>query len=126
MGHLGGLCSSLLASGTSGRHPQNVKRDILRKLAARNPESQVPCQNKQPLLHFKHVSDHVSSQINYAELLRCLFIMFLFLCMNWVQMETTPSNKGLLHHSETTNLISTSFPWFKKKHNMTLCIQGYV
>ena len=63
MGHLGGLCSSLLASGTSGRHPQNVKRDILRKLAARNPESQVPCQNKQPLLHFKHVSDHVSSQI---------------------------------------------------------------
>ena len=42
LGHLRGLTSSRMASGAFGKHPQNVKRDMLRKLAAKNPDSPVP------------------------------------------------------------------------------------
>ena len=45
LGHLRGLCGSLATSGTGGKHPQNIKRDMLRKLSAKNPESKVPRQN---------------------------------------------------------------------------------
>ena len=42
LGHLRGLCGSLVGSGAGGKHPQNVKRDMLRKLSADSPQSTVP------------------------------------------------------------------------------------
>ena len=42
LGQLRGITSSLMASGAFGKHPQNVRRDMLRKLAAKNPDSPVP------------------------------------------------------------------------------------
>lgn len=41
LGHLSGLCASLNASGSSGKHPQNVKRDVLRKLSKMDSDLQV-------------------------------------------------------------------------------------
>lgn len=45
MGPMKGLCGSLKRSGTNGRHPQNIKRDMLRTLGNRNPSNTVPGQN---------------------------------------------------------------------------------
>ncbi|CAK9028221.1 unnamed protein product, partial [Durusdinium trenchii] len=45
LGHLSGLASSLHNCGTGGKHPQNIKRDMLRKLAAKNPDSPVPIEH---------------------------------------------------------------------------------
>ena len=45
MGPMKGLCDSLKRSGTHGRHPQNIKRDMLRTLGNRNPSCTVPGQN---------------------------------------------------------------------------------
>ena len=42
MGHLRGMCSSLMSSGAAGKHKQNIRRDMLRKLSAKNPEIKVP------------------------------------------------------------------------------------
>lgn len=42
LGHLRGLSSSLMASGAFGKHPQNIKRDMLRKLSAKDPDSPAP------------------------------------------------------------------------------------
>ena len=42
IGQLGGICGSLKSSGSGGKHPQNIRRDMLRKLAAKNPDSHVP------------------------------------------------------------------------------------
>ena len=42
IGHLRGICSSLVSSGAAGKHKQNIRRDMLRKLSAKNPEIKVP------------------------------------------------------------------------------------
>ena len=42
MGPMKGLCDSLKRSGTHGRQPQNIKRDMMRTLGNRNPSCTVP------------------------------------------------------------------------------------
>ena len=39
MGHLRGMCSSLVSSGAAGKHKQNIRRDMLRKLSAKSLEN---------------------------------------------------------------------------------------
>ena len=42
MGQMTGICASLKESGKDGKHKQNIKRDMLRKLEARKPNSHAP------------------------------------------------------------------------------------
>lgn len=42
LGPLRGICASLQSAGCGGKHRQNIKRDMLRKLEAKNPDAHVP------------------------------------------------------------------------------------
>ena len=68
LGHLRGLSSSLMASGAFGKHPQNIKRDMLRKLSAKDPDSPAPWHVR---IILDALSDlHANCHCSYACLLK--------------------------------------------------------
>ena len=105
LGQMTGLCALLRNSGTGGKHPQNIKRDMLRTLAKKKQDPSVPRSHNTILNSNEIFPSVVVETLELANwfclrmhscngFVRCQSIMFQFRYMSLVLMVIGTSKKG--------------------------------
>ena len=105
LGEMTGLRALLKSSGTGGKHPQNIKRDMLRSLAKKKPEPSVPMMMRNKFCIYGHIFKNLleveaaldfvlNSWLNVRICARCRYIMSLFHFMRSILMATGSSTRG--------------------------------